>query len=113
MSVAAYQRARTIVESPRSTEHRLFAKITSELIFARDGGQVGVALMPALQHNRELWSVLANDCALPGNSLPSELRASIISLALWVDRHTSAVVVGRESIDDLIDINRMIMEGLG
>lgn len=112
MSVAAYQRARTIVESPRATEHRLFAEITSELITARDSGLTGIALMPALHRNRELWTALSNDCAMPGNTLTAELRASIISLGLWVDRHTSAVMAGQESVDDLIDINRMIMEGL-
>lgn len=40
------------------------------------------------------------------------MRASIISLALWVDHFTSDVVTGRESIDDLIAVNRDIIDGL-
>ena len=40
------------------------------------------------------------------------LRASIISIALWVDRFTSDVVAGRESIEELIVVNRAIIDGL-
>jgi flagellar protein FlaF len=29
-----------------------------------------------------------------------------------VDRHSSAVIGGRETIDALIDVNRSVMEGL-
>ena len=47
-----------------------------------------------------------------GNQLPDTLRASIISIALWVDRFTSDVVAGRDSIDGLIQVNRSISEGL-
>lgn len=112
MSIAAYHKTRATVESPRATEHRLFVQITAELMAAREAGATGTALMAVLYRNRELWTVLSDDCATKGNGLPPELRASIISLALWVDRHTSAVMAGQESIDDLIDVNRMIIEGL-
>jgi flagellar protein FlaF len=40
------------------------------------------------------------------------VRAQIISLSLWVNRHTSAVMRKEESIQPLIDVNRSIMEGL-
>ncbi|MBL7373040.1 flagellar FlaF family protein, partial [Escherichia coli] len=49
---------------------------------------------------------------IAGNGLPHELRAQIISLALWVDRFTSDVIAGRERIRELIEVNRMIMDGL-
>ena len=38
MSVAAYQRVRTIAESPRATEYRLIGQSTGEMIGARDRG---------------------------------------------------------------------------
>ena len=40
------------------------------------------------------------------------LRAQIISLSLWVSRHTSAVIRKQEEIGPLVDINRIIMQGL-
>lgn len=112
MSLNAYRRAQEIGASPRATEYRLMSQITAEMISARDAGLQGAALMPALHRNRRAWSVFSSACAAPNNQLPEDLCARIISLALWVDRHTSQVVRGRESIDDLISINRTIIEGL-
>jgi flagellar protein FlaF len=40
------------------------------------------------------------------------VRAQIISLSLWVNRHTSKVIRRQEDIQPLIDVNRSIMEGL-
>ena len=68
--------------------------------------------MPSLHRNREMWSVFAAACATKGNALPDSLRAGLVSLALWVDRHTSDVVTGREPIDALIEVNRELLEGL-
>lgn len=112
MSINAYRRAQSIGESPRGTEYRLMNQITGEMIAARDAGLAGAALMPALHRNRLAWSTFSSLCGSPGNQLPDDLRARIISIALWVERHTSAVVTGRDSIDDLIEVNRAIIEGL-
>jgi flagellar protein FlaF len=112
MSLASYQHVRTIAESPRNTEFRLVSQITGEMIAARDARREGAQLMPTLHRNREMWSAFSSACGTTGNRLPSELRASIISLALWVDRFTTEVVTGRESIEDLIGVNRLILEGL-
>lgn len=112
MSLNAYRRAQEIGASPRSTEHRLMSQITAEMIAARDAGMRGAQLMPALHHNRRAWSTFSAMCAAPNNQLPDDLCARIISLALWVDRHTSDVVSGKEAIDDLIKINRAIIDGL-
>ncbi|PTS72274.1 flagellar FlaF family protein [Sphingomonas sp. HMWF008] len=112
MSLNAYLRARTIVETPRQAERRLMLEITGEMIQARDAGLSNGALMPALHRNREVWRTFSAVCGSVGNTLPDGLRASIISLALWVDHFTSEVITGRESIDDLIAVNRDIIDGL-
>lgn len=113
MSLSAYQRARTLIETPRATEQRLIRQVTAALIEARDQGYRGGRLMDALHWNREMWDAFASACGAPGNGLPDALRASIISIALWVNRHASEVVKGRESIDPLIEVNRSLLEGLG
>ena len=112
MSLAAYQRTRQIAETPREAEYRLMRQITGEMIHARDSGLQGAALMPSRGRNREAWSTFSSACGAPCNQLPPPLRASIISIALWVDRFTSEVVAGRDSIDELITVNRAIIEGL-
>jgi flagellar protein FlaF len=112
MPLSAYQRARQVLETPRSTEHRLLGEITAGLMHARDAGLSGAALMEVLHRNREVWQAFAADCGLPGNGLPAQLRASIVSIALWVDRHISLVMAGREELEPLIEINRLVMQGL-
>jgi len=112
MSLNAYQRTRSMVEQPRAVEQRLIGEITGVMIEARERGLRGAALMPALHRNREMWNAFSTACASAGNQLPDALRAGIISLALWVDRYTSDVVAGRDSVDDLISLNRQISEGL-
>ena len=112
MSLDAYRRVRSIAETPRAQEYRLMSQITGEMIKARDTGLAGAALMPTLHRNREVWSTFSALCGAPGNQLPAELRASIISIALWVERYTSDVVAGRDTIEELIEVNRSIIEGL-
>ena len=112
MSVSSYQRAQKVTESPRQTEYRLFAQITRQMIAARDSNAPASEMADALHRNRELWSTLAGDCGTEGNGLPSALRASIISVSLWVNRYTTDVIRGIQSIDELIEVNRNVMEGL-
>ncbi len=112
MSLDAYRRTQSMSATPRATEYRLMSQVTGELIQAKENDLRGAALMRPLHHNREVWSTLAVLCGSPGNKLPTDLRASIISLALWVERYTSDVVCRRDSIDALISVNCAVMEGL-
>ena len=113
MSLQAYQRAAEQAEGPKQTEFRLFSLVTRALMDAAQKDATDVSgRMRALHWNRRLWTTLATDCANPENRLPMDLRASIISLSIWVDKHTSQVMQKHESIQPLIDINRIIMQGL-
>jgi flagellar protein FlaF len=113
MSLQAYQRTAQASENPRETEYRLFAQVTRALMAAAEADPSDVqARINALDWNRRMWGVLASDCAKPENRLPEPLRAQIISLSLWVSRHSSAVMRREESFDPLIEVNRIIMQGL-
>lgn len=112
MSLNAYERVRTLTEHPRATEQRLIGEISRAMMTAWEQGHRGATLMSPLHRNREMWSVFASTCGAAGNGLSSEVRAAIISLSLWVDRHTSAVMAGRESIEPLIEVNRAMIDGL-
>jgi flagellar protein FlaF len=113
MSLQAYQQAATRAESPRETEYRLFAQVTLALMEAAKCEPTDIrGRIDALDWNRRVWSVLGSACADSENGLPENLRASIISLSIWVGKHTSEVIRRRDEIDPLIEVNRMIMQGL-
>ena len=113
MSLRAYQQAATRAENPREMEYRLFGQVTRALMDASRAPADDIATrIDALDWNRKVWSALATDCSQPENQLPMEMRASIISLSLWVGRHSSAVMRKEEDFEPLIEINRMIMQGL-
>lgn len=94
-------------------EYRLFGQVTRALMDAAilPEHEIGKR-MDALDWNRRLWATLATDCADEGNKLPKPLRASMISLSIWVNKHTSAVMRKQETIEPLIEINRIVMQGL-
>jgi|ERR1700760_4595552 flagellar biosynthesis activator protein FlaF len=114
MSLQAYQKAAQRVESPRQAEYRLFGEVTRALMEASKADAKDFKTrIEALDWNRRVWSVLANDCAQPTNNLPAQMRAQIISLSLWVSRYSSDVMRRKESFEPLIEVNRAMMQGLG
>ena len=113
MSIQAYQATAQKTESPRQAEYRAFAMVTRGLIDAAalPASEIG-RRAEALDKNRRLWVVLAADCGTEGNQLPPGLRAQIISLSIFVDKHSRAIMRQGASFEVLIDINRTIMQGL-
>ncbi|MGV8930322.1 MAG: flagellar biosynthesis regulator FlaF [Brevundimonas sp.] len=113
MSLQAYTTAATRAETPRETEYRLFGQVTRALMHAATLDPSDIAgRIDALDWNRRLWTALSSDCADPDNAMNAGLRAQIISISLFVGRHSSAVMRGEEDFETLIDINRMVMQGL-
>jgi flagellar protein FlaF len=109
----AYKQAATRAESPREMEYRLFGQVTRALMQAAAADPSDTATrIDALDWNRRLWSTLATDCADPGNAMTFGLRAQIISISIFVGKHSSAVMRGDDDFETLIDINRSIMQGL-
>lgn len=114
MSLQAYQRAAQRAENPREAEYRLFGQVTRALMEAAKADPSDFKTrIDALDWNRRLWSALATDCADPANGQPDALRAQIISLSIWVNKHSSAVMRQEEDFEPLIEINRIVMQGLG
>jgi flagellar protein FlaF len=110
MSVDKYRQAQQTTENPRDVEYRLFARVTNALMTNQDPKTTG--FIQAIDWNRRLWLTLQSDLADEGNKLPRELRAQLISLSIWVDKHSRKAMRGEETIQPLIDVNRAIMEGL-
>ena len=113
MGLQAYQQARARVEAPRDAEYRLFGQVTLALMDAAKAPASDLQIRAdALDWNRRMWATLAADCHQPENGLPPPVRAQIISLSMWVRRQTSEVLRGKDTFDSLIEINRIMMQGL-
>lgn len=115
MSLQRYQATQTATETPRQTEYRLFGQVTRALVAARDAGENAKGSPDwhqAILWNRRLWMTLQGDLAADGNRLPDDLKARLISVAIWVDKHSRKVMKGEAGITPLIDVNRNVMGGL-
>lgn len=122
MSVAAYKRTISETESPRQIERRILSRVTGELeahMAAFDSaagyerlGLLSQGLRTALWENERIWMALRDDLAEPGNTFPADLKAALISLALWVERETQTVMGGGGTVAPLVEVNRNIIRGL-
>lgn len=110
MSLQSYKTAQNLTEEPRQTEYRIFAMVTKALMEIDQAG--GKSLYEAVDWNRQLWLTLQMDLASPTNALPDRIKAQLISLSIWVDKHSSKALRGEVEVAPLISINRAIMEGL-
>lgn len=123
MSLKAYRRTVAQTGSPREIERRIMSEITAELAVHQEHFDksekmseritiLAGSLRSALTRNLKLWSALRADLTLDENQLPLELRANLVSLALFVERQSNAVIGGTGQLKPLIDINKSIMAGL-
>jgi flagellar protein FlaF len=113
MSHDLYRRVSAAAEAPRDAEYRAFCEATRRLMAVEDSGRTDLkALIRAVHLNRELWARLATDCADDRNRLAVETRARVIALARSVSRYSTDAVRGKKSLSPLIELNRVIMDGL-
>jgi len=71
-----------------------------------------MSLARAAAANADLWSTLAADLADDGNDLPDDLKARLLSLAIFSIRQSHRAIAGNAEPAALIDINLAIMKGL-
>lgn len=123
MSVTAYKRTISLTEEPRQIERRILVGVTSELERLYEEFDTAETrldrlriLSGGLQHwlwkNQQIWLTFKIDLMESNNGLSPELRASLISLSAWVEKHTQGVMAGGKLVKPLIDVNRNIIEGL-
>jgi flagellar biosynthesis activator protein FlaF len=112
-SAISYARPEAPTRSLRSVEYDLLAQITQRLRSAWANRATDFpALVRAVTDNTQLWSTLASDVALPGNSLPAALRARLFYLYEFTAHHSRAVLEDKASVEVLADINMAVMRGL-
>ncbi|PCH66413.1 MAG: flaF protein [Rhodobacteraceae bacterium] len=122
MSITAYKRTISDTEAPRQIERRVLVQATADLERYLEFDEteersdklriLASGLRDAIWKNERIWLTFKHDLAGKENSLPPDLRANLISLAIWVEDHSEAVMKGAEQIGPLIGINRSIIRGL-
>jgi flagellar protein FlaF len=97
----------------RMREKEALEKAISRLAAARSKGALSPEAFEATDFVRRLWSIFIADLSNEDNGLPAELRASLISIGMWVRREADRIDRGQSSnFDGLIEINKLIADGL-
>ncbi|MFT6072619.1 MAG: flagellar protein FlaF [Alphaproteobacteria bacterium] len=110
---SAYGSIQKETMTPRSTEYRVFLQVTARLEAAhQSNNKKSVEYVTALGDNQLLWNALAADVASSGNGLPEALKGQIFYLAQYMSKHTTDIRTGDKDLQPIIDINKMIIEGL-
>jgi flagellar protein FlaF len=112
-SAISYAQREAPTRSLRSVEYDLLALVTQRLRTAWANRATDFpALARAVTDNTQLWSTLASDVAMPGNSLPAALRARLFYLYEFTAHHSRAVLEDKANVEVLADINMAVMRGL-
>jgi len=112
-SAISYAQREAPTRSLRSVEYDLLALVTQRLRAAWPNRASDFpALVRAVNDNTQLWSTLASDVALPGNTLPAALRARLFYLYEFTVHHSRAILDDKGSVEVLVDINMAVMRGL-
>ncbi|MEI8177509.1 flagellar biosynthesis regulator FlaF [Aestuariivirga sp.] len=101
-------------EQIRDNERRAFDTAIDLLRKAQRAGRGTRDSVEALLFVNRLWTILLEDLADHGNGLPEALRASLISIGIWVLRRSEDIRQGQ--VDDfsaLIEVSETIRNGLG
>ena len=112
MSFNAYKQANLAVEKPTQTEYRIFAEITRELENALSSEAAPADRIKAAFRNSQLWLTLKTDLVSEHNKLDKNLKAGLISLAIWVEKESAKAIHGKIDLRPLINVNKDIMQGL-
>jgi flagellar protein FlaF len=97
----------------RERERELFDQSIELLTKALQEGPSSFVRIEAIHFTIRLWTMLLEDLASNDNALPKELRASLISIGIWILREADAIRKGdSDNIDGLLDITKIIRGGV-
>lgn len=100
-------------EDCRGRERQAFDRAIALLKLAKERGAKSRESVEALLFLRRLWNALIEDLANAENGLPQALRASLISIGLWVMKEAELIRLAKsENFDGLIEMNAILREGL-
>jgi flagellar biosynthesis activator protein FlaF len=97
----------------RDRERQAIERSIELLNKAKAAGARSREAVDALHYLDRLWTLLLDDLAQAENRLPRELKASLISIGIWILREIDALRTERtEDFAGLIDVSTIISNGL-
>lgn len=100
-------------KSARQRERQALETAIAKLALGKARGALSPEAFEATDFLRRLWSIFIMDLSNDDNGLPPDLRASLISIGIWVRREADLIDQGKsENFDGLIDVNQLIADGL-
>ncbi|MCO4315668.1 flagellar biosynthesis regulator FlaF [Phyllobacterium sp. 21LDTY02-6] len=101
------------VATARERERFLFDQSIAMLEAARDEGGYSYKGIEAVHFTVKLWMLVIEDLGDAANQLPPELRASLISIGIFILKELEAIRQERSTdYDSIIDITRTIRDGI-
>jgi flagellar protein FlaF len=99
---------------PRRTEGWALTESARRLAEAQRNPADNAAFLDAVRRNWRLWTIFQAGVMSPDSPMPNELKANVLSLSNFIDRHTVGILADPVpgKLDILIRINREIAAGL-
>lgn len=111
----AYARTSRSVLTPREAESAVLTKAAQRLQMIRDdwANQSG-ELVPALNFNQKVWTLLATAATEADNPLPAEVKQNMANLAVFVFRRMIETMAdpAPQKLTAIITINLNLAAGL-
>ena len=110
----AYNSSQKLGAPASQTEARALLETARRLSVAKEQMENLDEYRIALRLNRRLWTIFQADVASDENPLPPGIKANILSLSVFIDKHTVGALTEPEErrLDVLININRNVVAGL-
>lgn len=113
LAARAYSTHGEFTRGAKDQEYDVILDVTRALSAARDRrGYDFPGFVAALNKNERLWVEIGAQVAAPDNQLPQQLRASLFYMSRFVTHHTSEIMQGSGSVQNLIEMNVAILRGL-
>ncbi|MER2536811.1 MAG: flagellar biosynthesis regulator FlaF [Rhizobiaceae bacterium] len=101
------------VADARDRERQLLTRSIDLLVKARAAGALSHESIEAIHFLNRIWTSLIEDLGNPDNTLPTELRANLISIGLWLMREAEEIRQGRsDNFEGLIEVSQIIRDGI-
>ncbi|HEU0117439.1 MAG TPA: flagellar biosynthesis regulator FlaF [Alphaproteobacteria bacterium] len=100
----------------RETDKRALLNCAIRLKLALDdAGKDMATYVEAIRHNQRLWTIFQVALCDPENPLPRDLKVTLLNLSRYVDKVSFRAIssFAPNLLNSLIDINRIIANGLG
>jgi len=97
----------------REREHQLLDQSIAMMDKALAEGPRSLAAVEAMHFTVRIWTHLLQDLAGADNELPDDLRASLISIGIWILKEAESVRQGEGgSVEQIRDITMILRDGL-